>query len=259
MIFKGKFKMKNKPLKNRVAVITGGSRGIGKGIALRFAEEGADIAFSYRADEKAARDTAEAIEKFGVRALPIKADAGSEEDVMQMADSVKNEFGGINILVNNAGTIGKEVRLLEMETEEWDKVIGIDLRGVFLSSKYLIPLMKKDPVGKVINISSELSLKGRAGFTQYAAAKGGINSLTRCLALELAPEIMVNIIAPGPVETDMIMADMEPEWIEKEKDIPARRLGKVEEIAAAALLLASDEGNFFCGQFVSPNGGAVFV
>ena len=108
------------------------------------------------------------------------------------------------------------------------------------------------------NISSELSKKGRECYGHYAASKGGINSLTMCMALELAPEINVNIVAPGPIETDMILADMEPEWVEKEKDIPLKRLGKVEEIAAAALLLASDDGNFFCGQFVSPNGGAVF-
>lgn len=251
--------MKQKILENRVAVITGGSRGIGKGICLRFADEGAHIVFSYRANEKAAKETVEEIESKGVKVLSVKADAGEEKDVKKMVEQTRKEFGHINILVNNAGTIGEEVNLSEMATEEWDKVIGIDLRGVFLASKYYIPLIQKNPVGKIINISSELSIKGRAGFCQYAAAKGGINSLTRCLALELAPDIMVNIVAPGPVETDMILADMEPEWIEKEKDIPARRLGKVEEIAATVLHLASDEGNFFCGQFVSPNGGAVFI
>ena len=103
-----------------------------------------------------------------------------------------------------------------------------------------------------------MSKKGRAGFAHYCAAKGAINSFTRSLALELAPDILVNAIAPGPVETDMIMADMEPDWIEKEKDIPLRRLGRVEEIAATAVLLASDGGNFYCGQILSPNGGAVF-
>lgn len=250
-----------KKLENRVAVITGGSRGIGKGIALALAAEGADIVFSFRSNEKAAQTAVKEIEAYGVRALAVQADSGREEDVKRMAQSVKETFGGIHILVNNAGTIGLEVPVTEMETSEWDRVINTDLRGVFLSCKYFIPLIETGPgkpVGKIINISSELSKKGRCGYGHYAAAKGAVNSFTMCLALELAPDILVNIIAPGPIETDMILADMEPEWVEKEKDIPLQRLGKVEEIAAAALLLVSDEGNFFCGQFVSPNGGAVF-
>lgn len=248
-------------LDNRVAVITGGSRGIGKGIGLAFAKEGADIVFSYQKNEKAAAETVREIEALGVRALAVKADSGSEDDVINMRNIVEREFGKINILVNNAGTIGLEVSIVDMEAAEWDRVINTDLRGVFLNCKYFIPLIARGegaPVGKVINISSELSKKGRACYGHYAAAKGAVNSFTMCLALEQAPDILVNIIAPGPIETDMILADMEPEWVEKEKEIPLRRLGTVEEIGAAALLLASDDGNFFCGQFVSPNGGAVF-
>ena len=248
-------------LDNRVAVITGASRGIGRGIAIAFAKEGASIAFSYRSNEKAANATKAELEALGVRVMAFKADAGNLKDVKAFADAVKGEFGAINILVNNAGTIGLEVPVVDMEVEEWDRVINTDLRGVFLSCKYFIPMIAKTkdaPVGKVINISSELSKKGRACYGHYAAAKGAINAFTMCLALEQAPDILVNIVAPGPIETDMILADMEPEWVEKEKDIPLRRLGTVEEIGAAALLLASDDGNFFCGQFVSPNGGAVF-
>lgn len=246
-------------LDNRVAVITGGSRGIGKGIGLALAKEGANIVFSYLRNEEAAAETVKEIEAYGVKALAVKADSSKVDDVINMRNAVEREFGKINILVNNAGTIGLEVSVADMEVEEWDKVIGTDLRGVFLTTKYFIPLISKDPVGKIINISSELSAKGRAAYAHYAAAKGGINSFTKCLALELAPDILVNIIAPGPIETDMILSDMEPEWIEKEKDIPLRRLGKVEEIGAVAVLLASDDGNFFCGQFISPNGGAVFI
>ena len=250
-----------KKLENRVAVITGGSRGIGKGIALEFAKQGANIVISYLSNQDAAKATAAECEAYGVKAIAVQANAGNADDVKRMADTVEKEFGAVNILVNNAGTIGLEVSIEDMEVEEWDKVINTDLRGVFLSSKYFIPLIKQrndGTVGKIINISSELSKKGREGYGHYAASKGGINSLTMCMALELAPEINVNIVAPGPVETDMILADMEPEWVEKEKDIPLKRLGKVEEIAAAVLLLASDEGDFFCGQFISPNGGAVF-
>lgn len=250
-----------KKLENRVAVITGGSRGIGRGIAIEFAKNGANIAISYLSNENAAAETVAECEKYGVKAIAVKANVGDAEEVKAMAEAVKQEFGYVNILLNNAGTIGLEVSVEDMEVEEWDRVVNTDLRGVFLSSKYFIPLIKArtdGTVGKIINISSELSKKGRACYGHYAASKGGINSLTMCMALELAPEINVNIVAPGPIETDMILADMEPEWVEKEKEIPLRRLGTVEEIAAAALLLASDEGNFFCGQFVSPNGGAVF-
>ena len=246
-------------LNKRVAVITGGSRGIGRGIGLALAKEGADIVFSYQKNEKAAAETVKEIEALGVKALAVKADSSKEDDVINMRNIVEREFGKINILVNNAGTIGIEVNVADMEVAEWDKVIGTDLRGVFLTTKYFIPLIAKEPVGKIINISSELSAKGRAAYAHYAAAKGGINSFTKCLALELAPDILVNIIAPGPIETDMILSDMEPEWIEKEKEIPLGRLGKVEEIGAVAVLLTSDDGNFFCGQFISPNGGAVFI
>lgn len=245
-------------LKNRVAVVTGGSRGIGKGICIAFAQEGAHILFSYASNHEAADETASRIRSLNVRCLAVCADAGSEDDVVHMMKTAEKEFGNINVLVNNAGTIGKSSAVKDMPVDEWDHLISVDLRGVFLSSKYFIPLFEKKTVGKIINITSELSKKGRANFTHYCAAKGAINSFTRSLALELAPHILVNAIAPGPIETDMIMADMEPEWIEKEKDIPLKRLGKVEEIAATAVLLASDGGNFFCGQILSPNGGAVF-
>jgi 3-oxoacyl-[acyl-carrier protein] reductase len=250
--------MSNSKLKDRVAVVTGGSRGIGRGICIAFAKDGAHIAFTYASNQKAAEKTARDVRSYGVKCIALKADAGSESDVVNLRKEVEKEFGRINILVNNAGTIGKGMPVQDMPVEEWNHLIAVDLKGVFLASKYFIPLIEKSPVGKIINISSELSKKGRANYAHYCAAKGGINGFTRALALELAPEILVNAIAPGPVETDMILADMEPEWIEKEKDIPLNRLGKVEEITATAVLLASDGGNFFCGQFISPNGGAVF-
>ena len=251
--------MENLKLKNKVAVITGGSRGIGKGISKRFAKEGANIVFTYLTNEQKAKETVQEIESYGVKCIAIRADIGVEEDVVRIHEIIKEKFGKVNILVNNAGTIGTECPLVDMPVSEWDKLINVDLRGVFLVCKYIIPLIQTEGIGKIINISSELSLKGRKNFSHYAAAKGGVNSLTRSLALELAPDILVNTLAPGPIETDMILADMNPEWIEKEKDIPLARLGTVDEIAATALLLASDEGNFFCGQFISPNGGAVFV
>ena len=248
----------NGRLAGRVALVTGGSRGIGAGIAAAFAAEGADVAFTYHSREDKAREVVAEIERHGRAGLAIKADAGVEADAKRAVDETVARFGRINILVNNAGAIGAEVHVADMTVEQWDLLINTDLRGVFLATHFALPHMVTEPVGKIINIGSELALKGRADFGHYCAAKGGVIGFTYALAHEVAPGICVNVLAPGPIETDMILADMEPEWIEKEKEIPACRLGKVSEIAAAAVLLASTDGDFFIGQVVSPNGGAVF-
>jgi 3-oxoacyl-[acyl-carrier protein] reductase len=253
-------------LAGRAALITGGSRGIGAAVAKAFAREGAQIAFTYHegADEAhghlgAASEVVAEVERLGSVALAIAADASSAEDALRAVQETVERYGRINILVNNAGAIGEEVTVQDMPVEEWDRLIGTDLRGVFLATKFTLPHMPTEPVGKIINISSELSRKGRQTQAHYCAAKAGINGFTRALQLEVGPGICVNSVAPGPIATDLILADMTPEWIEKEKDILAERLGTVEEIAEPIVLLASDGGNFFMGQFISPNGGAVFT
>lgn len=246
-------------LKNKVCVVTGGSRGIGKAIAEAFAIQGADVIFTYHSNKRAADETLEILKQFGSGAMSVCCDAGNEEEVKELVKQVSNQYKKIDVLVNNAGTIGAEYPTSELPVEEWDKVINTDLRGVFLTTKYFIPTFNLDSVGRIINISSELSIKGRANYLHYTAAKGAINAMTRSLALELAPNILVNTLAPGPIETDMIMKDMSEEWIEKEKDIPLKRLGSVKDIAASAILLASEYGSFYTGQFISPNGGAVFI
>ena len=245
-------------LVGRVALVTGASRGIGAGIATAFASEGASVAITYRQREDKACALVADIEQMGGTALAIQADAGVEADARRAVEQTVSQFGAINILVNNAGAIGAEVDVVDMTVEQWDFLVNTDLRGVFLATHFALPHMPTDPIGKIINIGSELALKGRAKFGHYCAAKGGVIGFSYALAHEVAPGICVNVLAPGPIETDMILADMEPEWIEKEKEIPACRLGKVSEIAATAVLLASDDGDFFIGQVVSPNGGAVF-
>jgi 3-oxoacyl-[acyl-carrier protein] reductase len=246
-------------LEGRVALITGGSRGIGAAIAKAFAREGAQVAFTFRARDDAAREVVAEIERGGGEALAIKADAASAEDASRAVEETVDRYGRINILVNNAGAIGREFTVRDMPVEEWDRLIGTDLRGVFLTTKFALPHIPTDPVGKIINISSELSRKGRPTQAHYCAAKAGINGFTRALQLEVGPGICVNSLAPGPIATDLILADMSAEWIEKETEILAERLGTVEEIAQPAVMLASDDGNFFMGQFISPNGGAVFT
>lgn len=251
--------MKEDLLKKRVCVVTGGSKGIGKAIAIAFAEEGADVIITYRTSPEGANEAIETMKKYGGKYMAVKADAANEDEIKSLVSQVKENFGKIDVLVNNAGTIGKYYKVSEMPVEEWDRVINTDLKGVFLTTKYFLPIMSTEYVGKIINVSSELSKKGRAEQAQYISAKAGVNGFTRALALELAPDILVNTIAPGPIETDMILKDMDPEWTEKEKDVPLGRLGDVKDIAATAVLLASEYGNYYCGQWLSPNGGAIFL
>lgn len=251
--------MKGDLLKGSRCVVTGASRGIGKAIAEAFAKCGADVLITYVSNKAKADETVAEMEKYGVNAYSFRCDAGDEEDTKRLADYIKEVFGSIDVLVNNAGAIGEEAPITQITSDEWDRIMRVDVKGVFLATKYLIPLFDKKRTGKIINISSELSVKGRANYTHYTAAKGAVNAMTRSLALELAPHILVNTVAPGPIETDMILQDMSSEWVEKEKNIPLRRLGSVTDISAVTVLLASKYGEFYCGQFISPNGGAVFI
>ena len=217
------------------------------------------MAFTYHRREDAAREVVAVVERGGGEAFAIQADASDADDARRAVEQTVARLSRINILVNNAGAIGQEVSVRDMSVEEWDRLIGTDLRGVFLATKFALPYIPTDPVGKIINISSELARKGRPTQAHYCAAKAGVEGFTRALQLEVGPGICVNSLAPGPIATDLILADMSPEWIKKEAEILAGRLGTVEEIAEPAVMLASDDGNFFMGQFVSPNGGAVFT
>jgi 3-oxoacyl-[acyl-carrier protein] reductase len=246
-------------LAGRTALVTGGSRGIGAAIVKAFAREGAQVVFTFHNRNEAAREVVAEVERGGGEALAIQADAANVEDSRRAVEETVARYQHINILVNNAGAIGREFSVRDMPIEEWDRLMGTDLRGVFLATKFALPYIPTDPKGKIINISSELARKGRPTQAHYCAAKAGVEGFTRALQLEVGPGICVNSLAPGPIATDLILADMSPEWIKKEAEILAERLGTVEEIAEPAVMLASDDGNFFMGQFISPNGGAVFT
>jgi 3-oxoacyl-[acyl-carrier protein] reductase len=237
--------------------VTGGSRGIGEAIVESFVREGARVAFTYRGNEARAHNLAQRLISAGAEVLAIQADAADEEACQHLVVTTVDAFGSLNIVVNNAGIAGMEKRTEDLSLDEWNRVMATDLTGAFLTTKHALPHITASPKGKIINVASELAFKGRAGFSHYCAAKAGVIGYTYALALELAPTICVNAIAPGPIDTEMITKDLGAEWAEIEKDIPAGRLGKPSEVAETAVLLASDAGDFYIGQVLSPNGGAV--
>jgi 3-oxoacyl-[acyl-carrier protein] reductase len=243
-------------LTNRIAVVTGAASGIGKGIALLYAEEGADVAIIDKNGEGAAR-TAAAIKERGRRSLALAADVGDEAAVTKAFDQILGGFGAPDILVNNAGIA--TVSLLEgMSTAMWDEMIRINLKSVFLCTRAVLPSMRQKRYGRIINISSQLAHKGAAGMAHYAAAKAGILGLTRSLSYEVAEDnIVVNAICPGPIDTEM---KLPPEWAsKKQSELVVKRQGRVEEITPTALLLACEDAGFYIGATFNPNGGDIMV
>jgi len=243
-------------LTGRTAIVTGAATGLGRGIALLFADEGADVAVIDRNGEGAAR-TAETILARGRRSAAATADVGDETAVERAFAEIHAKLGDADILVNNAGIVS--VAMLEdMKTAMWDEMIRINLKSVFLCTRAALPGMQKKNYGRIINISSQLAHKGALGMTHYAAAKAGILGLTRSLSYEVAKyNITVNAICPGPIDTDM---KLPPDWAaKKQSELIVGRQGKVEEIAPTALLLASEAGGFYIGATMNPNGGDIMV
>lgn len=244
-----------KLLENKVALITGASRGIGEAIAVKFAENGANIAFTYLSSEEKARLLEEKLAALGVKAKGYKSDAGNYAAAEQLANDVVKEFGTIDICVNNAG-ISKDNLLLRLTQEQWDDVMQANLKSVFNLTKQVIRPMMKARMGSIINISSVVGIEGNAGQSSYAASKAGIIGFTKSIAQELGSRnIRCNAIAPGFVETDMThyLKDGGAEkWFEK---IPLARFGKAEEIADVALFFASDMSSYVTGQVLTACGG----
>ena len=245
-----------KLIENKVAIVTGGSRGIGEAIALKLAESGAHIAFSYVSSEEKAKALEEKLQSFGVKARAFKSNAGDFSESEKMVNEVIKEFGTIDILVNNAG-ISKDNLLLRMTPDQWDDVMTTNLKSVYNMTKQVIRPMMKARKGSIINMSSIIGMRGNAGQSSYAASKAGIIGFTKSIAVELGSRnIRCNAIAPGFVETDMTHYLNEGEaaksFLEK---IPLGRFGSAEEIANVTLFLASDMSSYITGQVISVCGG----
>lgn len=246
-------------LSGKTALITGGSRGIGAAIALTLAEGGADIAFTYASHKKDAASIERAVKKLGRRCLSVKADARNAGHVRAAVRKTVSVYGRIDILVNNAGiwTYGE---IGAMTERQWDETLDINLKGVFLFTNEVVPFMKKQGGGRIINISSTAGQRGEPFHSHYAASKGGIIAMTKSLGPELAPlNIFVNCVAPGWVETDMTRDDLrDPDSGEEiRRAIPRGRVATPREIAGSVLFLASELSEHLIGSIISVNGGSV--
>jgi 3-oxoacyl-[acyl-carrier protein] reductase len=246
-------------LDGRTAVITGAASGIGKGIALAFAREGANIVVADRVDEAGAAEVLGGIREHGVEALFVHTDVSDEQSVRSMAAEAMDRFGKVDILVNNAG-IFTESLIENMAIDDWDRVVNTNLRGTFLCTRALIGQMLERRDGRIINIASQLGQIGGVAAGHYAASKAGVIGLTKSLAREVSTRgVLVNAIAPGPIETPLLDSETE-EWRNgKLAELPIGRFGTVDEVTPTAVLLASAGGSYYVGQTLGPNGGDVML
>ena len=242
-------------LTGKTALVTGATRGIGRAIALRFAAEGADVAFTYRSQHEAAQALVAELEAAGVKALAFASDASSFEDAHKVVEEVKAAFGRIDILVNNAG-ITKDGLMMRMSEEQWDEVLSVNLKSAFNYIHACTPIMARQKGGSIINMSSVVGVSGNAGQCNYAASKAGLIGLAKSIAKEMGPRgIRANCIAPGFIDTDMTCALPENVREEWKKQIPLRREGTPEDVANVALFLASDLSCYVSGQVINCCGG----
>ena len=246
-------------LEGRVAVVTGAASGIGKGIAIAFAREGADIVVADRVDEDAAAEVLAAVSALGREHLFVRTDVSDESSVRAMAAEAIVRFGRVDILVNNAG-IFTESLIENMPIEDWDRVLNVNLRGTFLCTRVLIGQMLERGDGRIINIASQLGQIGGGAVGHYSASKAGVIGFTKSLAREVSRRgVLVNAIAPGPIETPLLDSETE-EWRSgKLAELPIGRFGTVDEVTPTAVMLASSDGSYYVGQTLGPNGGDVML
>ena len=244
-------------LKDKVAIVTGGTRGIGRAIALKLADQGANIVINYINSDKEAEELKSILEGKGVKVLTVKCDISNFEDSKNLMDKCKEVFGKIDILVNNAG-ITKDTLIMRMKEEDFDSVIDVNLKGTFNCAKHASAIMLKQRFGKIINMTSVVGIAGNAGQVNYAASKAGVIGLTKSLAKELGSRgITVNAVAPGFINTDMTASLSEKVKEEASKNIPLKRLGDPEDVANLVGFLASDAANYITGQVINVDGGMV--
>jgi len=244
-------------LEGKVAVVTGASRGIGRAIALKLANEGAKVVVNYSGSQAKAEEVVATIQENGGEAIAVQASVSKTEEVTALMDAAVKTFGSLDILVNNAG-ITRDNLLMRMKENEWDDVLDTNLKGVFLCTKAVTRQMMKQRAGRIINISSIVGVAGNAGQANYVAAKAGVIGLTKTTAKELASRnILVNAVAPGFIETEM--TEQLPEDIKQGMltQIPLAKLGQPEDIAKAVAFLASDDANYMTGQTLHIDGGMV--
>ena len=240
---------------NKVAFITGGTRGIGKQIAITLANEGYDIAINYRQENKELEETRNEIKKNNVKCLAVKGNIAKFEDTKSMATKIIEEFGKIDILVNNAG-ITKDMLLMRMKPEDFKNVIDVNLIGTFNVTKNVIPYMMKKREGKIINISSVVGISGNAGQTNYSSSKAGIIGFTKSLAKEVGSRnILVNAVAPGFIKTQMTDILKEEVKDEISNKIPLKRMGTPKDVANVVKFLASEDSSYITGQVIHIDGG----
>lgn len=242
-------------LDGKVALVTGGSRGIGKAIALKFASEGADVVFTYLSNKAAAEQTEQELGQFGHRVKAYASDASSLESAHELVKQVIEDFSRIDILVNNAG-ITRDTLLMRMTEQQWDEVLNGNLKSAFNFTHAVVPLMARQRAGSIISLSSVVGIAGNAGQANYAASKAGIIALSTSVAKEMGSRnVRCNCIAPGFIDTDMTSSlpeELRKEWA---KTIPLRRCGTPEEVANVALFLASDLSSYVTGQVIHCCGG----
>jgi 3-oxoacyl-[acyl-carrier protein] reductase len=242
-------------LEGKRAIVTGASRGLGRAIALAFSREGADVLVNYTSREAQATEVADAIRRLGRRAVVHRADVSDAVQVQAMVDAAAAGLGGVDILVNNAGiTMPKGMR--ETSEADWDRVMAINLKGVFLCSRAVLDHMISGGGGRIINIASTAGQNGTLSGPAYCAAKAGVIGLTKHLARALAPHnVLVNAISPAMIDTEILYWRTPEQWKETMASIPLRRLGDPNDLAEAAVLLASGGGNFITGATLDINGG----
>jgi 3-oxoacyl-[acyl-carrier protein] reductase len=244
-------------LTERVALVTGGARGIGRAIVEAFAAEGASVAILSRS-LAAAEAVASGLRETGASAIAIEASPADDDAARKAVETTVEEFGTIDVLVNNAG-FSRRIPFVEMSPADWDELMNVDLRGVFLMTRHVVPVMLAHGSGRIVNVASQIGQRGAPQLVHYAAAKAGVIGFTKALARELAPTITVNAIAPGPIWTDMIRG-RDPDWYEQiGRELPLARIGLPEEVAPTAVFLASADGALYTGQTLGPNGGHVML